>query len=77
MLTLEREIAHQFYMDDTGFMALIEYRCRKCERLLFSAFLLPGCSVETICPRCKTKNSLVVYVMNIAENHVIEIIDTK
>ena len=36
--------------------ALIEFRCVKCNKLLFKAILADGSRVEVICTRCKEKN---------------------
>ena len=35
---------------------LIEFRCVKCNKLLFKAILADGSRVEVICTRCKEMN---------------------
>jgi len=35
---------------------LIEFRCSKCNKLLFKAILIAGSKVEVICTRCKEMN---------------------
>ena len=36
--------------------ALIEFRCVKCNKLLFKGSLSPGTRIEVICTRCKEMN---------------------
>ena len=65
-LTNARIVAVSFiFATRSGFMCepepktdakLVEFRCVKCNKLLFKATLTPGSHIEVVCTRCKEMN---------------------